>query len=74
MLDNRMAESFGSTISCAGRVCVAIEAKNADKFDPFNVPTISQLLREYEQVCEGWMLPAAVTLSRPGSDVTLSKH
>jgi hypothetical protein len=33
-----------------GRVCVAIDAKNADKFDPFKVPTISQLLREYEQV------------------------
>ena len=32
-----------------GRVCVPIDPKTVDEFDPFKVPTISQLLNELEE-------------------------
>ena len=36
-----------------GRVCVPISLSEVDDFDPFNVPTVSQLCHEFEARNEG---------------------
>lgn len=42
-------------LSChaIGRVCVPISLSEVDDFDPFNVPTVSQLCHEFEARNEG---------------------
>ena len=38
---------FYLTISSTGRVCVPIDTRAVDRFDPFAVPTVKQICEEY---------------------------
>ncbi|XP_072105336.1 DNA primase small subunit isoform X1 [Mobula birostris] len=49
---NHLLKSPFSVHPKTGRISVPIDLKNVDKFDPFNVPTISLLCKELDQKIE----------------------
>ncbi|OAF69753.1 DNA primase small subunit [Intoshia linei] len=55
-LDVNVSKQLNHLLKCpfsvhpkTGRICVAIDSNNVEKFDPFNVPTIDQLIKEVNE-------------------------
>ena len=47
-MQNHLLKSPFCVLPKTGRVCVPIDTKKVDEFDPFEVPTLTQLMEELE--------------------------